>query len=40
LERVNTIFIAVALAMDACAVAIATGVALQFVSPRQTFRLA
>jgi putative Mn2+ efflux pump MntP len=32
--------IAVALAMDAFAVAVATGVALKAVSPRQTFRLA
>lgn len=32
--------IAIALAMDAFAVAIATGVALKSVSPRQTFRLA
>lgn len=35
----TTLGIAVALAMDAFAVAIATGVCLQQVSPRQTFRL-
>ncbi len=34
------IIIAVALAMDAFAVAVATGVTLKAVSPRQTFRLA
>lgn len=37
---VELITIAIALAMDAFAVAIATGVALKAVSPRQTFRLA
>lgn len=36
----NTLALAVALAMDAFAVSIATGVALKSVSPRQTFRLA
>lgn len=40
MELINTIFLAVALAMDAFAVSIATGVALKSVSPRQTFRLA
>ncbi len=35
----NIMVTAVALAMDAFAVAIATGVCLQTVSPRQTFRL-
>jgi len=39
-ELINTIFIAVALAMDAFAVSIAAGVALKSVSARQTFRLA
>jgi len=39
-ELINVIFIAVALAMDAFAVSIAAGVALKFVSARQTFRLA
>jgi putative Mn2+ efflux pump MntP len=39
-ELINTIFIAVALAMDAFAVSIAAGVTLKSVSPRQTFRLA
>jgi putative Mn2+ efflux pump MntP len=39
-ELTNTIFIAIALAMDAFAVSIAAGVALKSVSPRQTFRLA
>jgi putative Mn2+ efflux pump MntP len=39
-ELIYTIFIAVALAMDAFAVSIAAGVALKSVSPRQTFRLA
>jgi len=39
-ELINTLFIAVALAMDAFAVSIAAGVALKSVSPRQTFRLA
>lgn len=38
--NIELITIAVALAMDAFAVAIATGVALNSVSPRQTFRLA
>ena len=37
---INTLLLAVALAMDAFAVAIAAGVALKAVSPRQTFRLA
>jgi len=37
---INTLFLAVALAMDAFAVAIAAGVALKSVSARQTFRLA
>jgi len=36
----NTLALAVALAMDAFAVSIATGVTLKSVSPRQTFRLA
>ncbi len=40
MELTNTLFIAVALAMDAFAVSIAAGVALKSVSPRQTFRLA
>jgi len=40
MELINTIFIAVALAMDAFAVSIAAGVALKSVSTRQTFRLA
>jgi putative Mn2+ efflux pump MntP len=39
-ELINTLFLAVALAMDAFAVSIASGVALKAVSPRQTFRLA
>jgi len=39
-ELINTLFLAVALAMDAFAVSIATGVSLKSVSPRQTFRLA
>jgi len=39
-ELTNTIFLAIALAMDAFAVSIAAGVALKSVSPRQTFRLA
>lgn len=38
--NIELITIAVALAMDAFAVAIASGVALKSVSPRQTFRLA
>ena len=37
---IELITIAIALAMDAFAVAIATGVTLKAVSPRQTFRLA
>lgn len=37
---IELITIAIALAMDAFAVSIATGVALKSVSPRQTFRLA
>ena len=37
---INTLAIAVALAMDAFAVSIAAGVSLKSVSPRQTFRLA
>ncbi|WP_319542483.1 manganese efflux pump MntP family protein [uncultured Pseudodesulfovibrio sp.] len=37
---IELITIAIALAMDAFAVAIATGVSLKCVSPRQTFRLA
>jgi putative Mn2+ efflux pump MntP len=36
----NTLALAVALAMDAFAVSIAAGVTLKSVSPRQTFRLA
>lgn len=40
MELINTLFIAVALAMDAFAVSIAAGVTLKSVSPRQTFRLA
>ena len=40
MERIDTLFIAVALAMDAFAVSIAAGVALKSVSGRQTFRLA
>lgn len=40
MERINTLFIAVALAMDAFAVSIAAGVALKSISGRQTFRLA
>ncbi|WP_246804830.1 manganese efflux pump MntP [Desulfosarcina cetonica] len=40
MEPINTLLLAVALAMDAFAVSIATGVALKSVSPRQTFRLA
>ncbi len=39
MEFINILAIAVALAMDAFAVAIATGVALKTVSPRQAFRL-
>ncbi|MGA6925458.1 MAG: manganese efflux pump MntP family protein [Desulfosarcina sp.] len=37
---INTLALAVALAMDALAVSIAAGVTLKSVSPRQTFRLA
>jgi manganese efflux pump family protein len=40
MELINTLLIAVALAMDAFAVSIAAGVTLKSVSPRQTFRLA
>ena len=40
MELINTLFLAVALAMDAFAVSIATGVSLKSDSPRQTFRLA
>lgn len=40
MEMINTLALAVALAMDAFAVSIASGVALKTVSPRQTFRLA
>jgi hypothetical protein len=40
LEMINTLALAVALAMDAFAVSIASGVALRTVSARQTFRLA
>ncbi len=40
METINTLALAVALAMDAFAVAIASGVALRAVSARQTFRLA
>jgi putative Mn2+ efflux pump MntP len=40
LELINTLALAVALAMDAFAVSIASGVALRTVSARQTFRLA
>ncbi len=40
MELINTLFLAVALAMDAFAVSIASGVALKSVSARQTFRLA
>lgn len=38
--NIELVTIAIALAMDAFAVAIATGVSLKCVSPRQTFRLA
>jgi len=38
--NIELVSIAIALAMDAFAVAIATGVALKSASPRQTFRLA
>jgi putative Mn2+ efflux pump MntP len=37
---IELIVIAIALAMDAFAVAVCTGVTLKAVSPRQTFRLA
>lgn len=40
MEMIDTLALAVALAMDAFAVSIASGVALKTVSPRQTFRLA
>ena len=40
MEMIHTFALAVALAMDAFAVSIASGVALKTVSPRQTFRLA
>ncbi len=40
MDPVKTLLLAVALAMDAFAVAIAAGVALKSVSPRQVFRLA
>jgi putative Mn2+ efflux pump MntP len=40
LEIINTLALAMALAMDAFAVSIASGVALRTVSARQTFRLA
>jgi manganese efflux pump family protein len=40
LELIHTLGLAVALAMDAFAVAVAAGVTLKSVSPRQTFRLA
>ncbi len=40
MELVNILIIAVALAMDAFAVAVSTGVVLKTVSFRQTFRLA
>ncbi len=40
MEMINTLAIAVALAMDAFAVSIAAGVTLKAVSLRQTFRLA
>ncbi|MFO7714729.1 manganese efflux pump MntP family protein [Desulfosarcina sp.] len=40
MELINTLALAVALAMDAFAVSIASGVALRTVSARQTFRLA
>ena len=39
MDLINIFAIAVALAMDAFAVAIATGVTLKTVSPRQSFRL-
>lgn len=39
MSNTELIIIAIALAMDAFAVAVATGVALKRVSPRQTFRL-
>ena len=40
MEMINTLALAVALAMDAFAVSIASGVSLRTVSARQTFRLA
>lgn len=40
MELIHTLGLAVALAMDAFAVAVAAGVTLKSVSPRQTFRLA
>ena len=40
MEIINTLALAVALAMDAFAVSIASGVSLRTVSARQTFRLA
>ena len=40
MEVINTLALAVALAMDAFAVSIASGVSLRTVSARQTFRLA
>ena len=40
MQLLNTSAIAVALAMDAFAVAVATGVTLRCISPRQYFRLA
>jgi len=40
LELIHILGLAVALAMDAFAVAVAAGVTLKSVSPRQTFRLA
>ena len=40
METINTLALAVALAMDAFAVSIASGVSLRTVSARQTFRLA
>ncbi len=39
MSLIHIILLAIALAMDAFAVAIATGVSLKKVSPRQTFRL-
>ena len=40
MNTLECLAVAVALAMDAFAVAIATGIRLREVSPRQTFRLA